>query len=44
MITSMRLQNVFHTQLRMAKKAMDKLHEDLQYDFQLELDKLLEDE
>jgi peptide subunit release factor 1 (eRF1) len=41
---SIRLQNIFETQLRMAKKAMDKLHEDLQYDFQLELDKLLDNE
>ncbi|WP_299064450.1 hypothetical protein [uncultured Polaribacter sp.] len=39
---SVQLQNVFDTQLRMAKKAMEKLHEDLQYDFQLELEKLNE--
>lgn len=40
---SIQLQNVFDTQLRMAKKAIEKLHEDLQYDFQLEVDNLLED-
>ena len=40
---SQRLQSVFDMQLKMAKKAMDKLHEDLQYDYQLELDLLLED-
>jgi hypothetical protein len=28
----------------MIKKAIDKLHEDLQYDFQLELNELLENE
>jgi hypothetical protein len=41
---SMRLQNIFDTQVRMIKKAIEKLHEDLQYDFQLELDELLENE
>lgn len=41
---SVQLQNVFETQLRMARKAMEKLHEDLQYDFQLEIDNLLENE
>ncbi|WP_298763752.1 hypothetical protein [uncultured Polaribacter sp.] len=40
---SIQLQNVFDTQLRMSKKAIEKLHEDLQYDFQLEVDNLLED-
>lgn len=39
---STRLQNVFETQVRMIKKAIEKLHEDLQYDFQLELDELLD--
>ncbi|MDX6746337.1 hypothetical protein SHK09_05980 [Polaribacter sp. PL03] len=39
---STRLQNVFDTQVRMIKKAIEKLHEDLQYDFQLELDELLD--
>jgi peptide subunit release factor 1 (eRF1) len=38
------LQSVFDTQIRMIKKAIDKLHEDLQYDFQLELNELLENE
>ena len=39
---SQRLQNVFDAQVRMIKKAIEKLHEDLQYDYQLELDELLE--
>lgn len=39
---STRLQNVFDTQVRMIKKAIDKLHEDLQYDYQLELNELLD--
>lgn len=41
---STRLQSVFDTQVRMIKKALEKLHEDLQYDFQLELNELLENE
>ena len=41
---STRLQNIFDTQVRMIRKAIEKLHEDLQYDFQLELDELLENE
>lgn len=41
---STRLQNIFDTQVRMIKKAIEKLHEDLQYDFQLELDELLDNE
>ena len=40
---SQRLQNVFDTQVRMIKKAIDKLHEDLQYDFKLELDNLIDE-
>lgn len=40
---SQRLQNIFDTQIRMIEKAMEKLHEDLQYDFQLELNTLLQD-
>jgi hypothetical protein len=43
-IRSTRLQSIFDTQVRMIKKAIEKLHEDLQYDFQLELDELLENE
>ncbi|APZ47881.1 hypothetical protein BW723_16965 [Polaribacter reichenbachii] len=39
---SQRLQNVFDAQVRMINKAIEKLHEDLQYDYQLELDELLE--
>ena len=39
---STRLQNVFDTQVRMIKKAIDKLHEDLQYDYELELNQLLD--
>lgn len=34
------LRNTFQTQLRMIKKAMGKLHEDLQYDYAIELEKL----
>lgn len=41
---SQRLQNVFHSQIKMIKKAIEKLHEDLQYDYQLELDNLLDNE
>lgn len=41
---SNRLQNIFQTQMRMATNAILKLHEDLQYDYQLELDKLLSNE
>lgn len=39
---SQRLQNVFDSQVKMIKKAIAKLHEDLQYDYQLELDDLLD--
>ncbi len=39
---SVTLQKVFDTQIRMIKKAIDKLHEDLQYDYQLELNELLD--
>ena len=42
--SSQRLQNVFDSQVRMIKKAIEKLHEDLQYDYQLELDNLLDNE
>ena len=38
---SIRLQSVFEGQVRMIRKAIDKLHEDLQYDYQLELENLL---
>ncbi len=41
---STRLQSVFETQLRMIRKAIEKLHEDLQYDYQLELDNLINDD
>ena len=41
---STRLQSIFDTQVRMIKRVIEKLHEDLQYDFQLELDELLENE
>lgn len=40
---STRLQNIFDMQLRMAKKAIEKLHEDLQYDFQIQIDNLQND-
>lgn len=32
-LKSPRLQNIYDTQMRIAKKAMESLHEDLQYDF-----------
>ena len=41
---STRLQSILDTQIRMIKKAISKLHEDLQYDFQLELEELLEND
>ena len=41
---SQRLQNVFDSQVRLIKKAIEKLHEDLQYDYQLELNDLLNNE
>jgi|TARA_B110000259_G_scaffold187050_1_gene239959 peptide subunit release factor 1 (eRF1) len=41
---STRLQSIFDTQIRMIKRVIEKLHEDLQYDFQLELDELLKNE
>ncbi|QTD37748.1 hypothetical protein JL193_00070 [Polaribacter batillariae] len=41
---STRLQNIFETQVKMIKRIIDKLHEDLQYDYQLELDELLEND
>ncbi|PQJ81343.1 hypothetical protein [Polaribacter glomeratus] len=44
MSRSMRLQNVFDSQIKMIKKAIEKLHEDLQYDYQLELNELLDEE
>ena len=37
------LQNVYDRQLLMIKKAISTLHEDLQYDYQLELDDLLDE-
>lgn len=40
---STRLQNVFDTQVRMIRKAIEKLHEDLQYDYELELNNLLDE-
>ncbi|MDG2194732.1 MAG: hypothetical protein P8K77_07825 [Polaribacter sp.] len=38
---SPRLQNTFDRQVLLIKKALATLHEDLQYDYQLELDELL---
>ncbi len=40
---SPRLQNVYDRQILMIKKAIATLHEDLQYDYQLELDELLDE-
>ncbi|MDA9339571.1 hypothetical protein N9Q68_01215 [Polaribacter sp.] len=37
---SSRLLNVYQTQLKMIKKAVATLHEDLQYDYQIEIDNL----
>ncbi len=39
---SQQMINLFDRQLAMAKKAMNTLHEDLQYDFKLEIEKLEE--
>ncbi|NCT09391.1 MAG: hypothetical protein GW772_04840 [Flavobacteriia bacterium] len=41
---SQRLENVFFSQIKMVTKAIEKLHEDLQYDYHIELEKLLENE
>ena len=41
---SQRLENMFFSQIKLAKKAIEKLHEDLQYDYQIELKKLQENE
>ncbi len=35
------LSNTFHNQIRLIKTSMAKLHEDLQYDYQLELNELI---
>lgn len=40
---SQQLRNVFDSQIKMIKKAIEKLHEDLQYDYQLELNQLLDE-
>ncbi|AUC14569.1 hypothetical protein BTO06_05150 [Tenacibaculum sp. SZ-18] len=37
---SIRLQNIFETQMRMAKKAMYTLHEDLQYDYTMLIEEI----
>ncbi|MFY7670764.1 hypothetical protein ACOSP6_06715 [Tenacibaculum sp. MEBiC06402] len=37
---SPRLQNIFETQMRMAKKAMYTLHEDLQYDYTILIEEI----
>jgi hypothetical protein len=37
---SSRLLNVYQTQLKMIKKAVGTLHEDLQYDYQIEIENL----
>jgi hypothetical protein len=39
---SPRLQNVYHTQFKLLQKAIATLHEDLQYDYQLELEALID--
>jgi hypothetical protein len=40
---SVRLQSILETQIRMIRKAIEKLHEDLQYDYKLELEELLDE-
>ena len=40
---SVRLQSIFETQIKMIRKAIEKLHEDLQYDYKLELEDLLDE-
>lgn len=40
---SQRLQSIFDTQIRMATKAIAKLHEDLQYDLKLVLEDIIND-
>ena len=42
--TLLTVQNVFDSQVRMIKKAIEKMHEDLQYDYELELNNLLNNE
>lgn len=42
--SSPRLQNVLERQLILAQKAISTLHQDLQYDYELELNQLLDDE
>lgn len=37
---SLQMVNIYEQQLRMAKKAIDTLHEDIQYDFHLEIEDL----
>jgi len=37
---SLQIHNIYERQLNMAKKAISTLHEDLQYDFQLEIEEL----
>ncbi len=39
---SVRLQNVYNSQMGMIRKAIATLHEDLQYDYELELNNLLD--
>lgn len=41
---SPRLTNVYHRQIALIKKTIATLHEDLQYDYQIELDELIDDE
>ncbi len=41
---SQRLENVYFSQLKMATKAIEKLHEDLQFDYQILLENLSEND
>jgi len=38
------LQNIFNRQIETIKKAISTLHEDLQYDYELELNEILSEE
>jgi tRNA(Ser,Leu) C12 N-acetylase TAN1 len=40
---SVRLQSILETQIKMIRKAIEKLHEDLQYDYQQELEVFLDE-
>lgn len=41
---SMRLENIYFSQLKMATRVIEKLHEDLQYDYKIQLENLSEND